>query len=57
MNEVIMLPTTSRRSLNLGEYAEDATIVVEDAVRTRAAVNFLEAERLTIDCFPHRVFF
>ena len=42
MNEVIMLPTTSRRSLNLGEYAEDATIVVEDVVRTRAAVNFPE---------------
>ena len=51
MNEVIMLPTTSRRSLNLGEFAEDATIVVEDVVRTRAAVNFLEAntEAITIE--------
>ena len=51
MNEVIMLPTTSRRSLNLGEFAEDATIVVEDAVKTRAAVNFLEAntEAITIE--------
>ena len=49
MNEVIMLPTTSRRSLNLGEFAEDATIVIDEP--TRAAVNFLEAntEAITIE--------
>ena len=49
MNEVIMLPTTSRRSLNLGEFAEDATIVIDEP--TRAAVNFLEAntEAISID--------
>ena len=41
MNEVIMLPTTSRRSLNLCEFSEDATIVIDEP--TRAAVNFLEA--------------
>ena len=41
MNELIMLPTTSRRSLNLGEFAEEATIVIDEP--TRAAVSFLEA--------------
>lgn len=49
MNELIMLPTTSRRSLNLGEFAEEATIVIDEP--TRAAVSFLEAntEAITIE--------
>lgn len=49
MNEVIMLPTTSRRSLNLGEFAEEATIVIDEP--TRAAVSFLEAntDAITIE--------
>ena len=47
MNEIIMLPTTSRRSLGLGAYAEEATVIEEPA---RAAVSFLEAntEAITI---------
>ena len=43
MNEIIMMPTMAKQRINLGEFAEEATIVVEDAVKTRAAVNFLEA--------------
>ena len=41
MNEIIMMPTMAKQRINLGEFAEEATIVVEDAVKTRAAVNFL----------------
>ena len=51
MNEIIMMPTMAKQRINLGEFAEEATIVVEDAVKTRAAVNFLEAntEAITIE--------
>ena len=47
MNEIIMLPTTSRRSLGLGAYAEEATVIEKPA---SAAVSFLEAntEAITI---------
>ena len=51
MNEIIMMPTMAKQRINLGEFAEEATIVVEDTVKTRAAVNFLEAntEAITIE--------
>ena len=39
MNEIIMMPTMAKQRINLGEFAEEATIVTD----TRAAVNFLEA--------------
>ena len=47
MNEIIMMPTMAKQRINLGEFAEEATIVTE----TRAAVNFLEAntDAITID--------
>ena len=43
MNEIIMLPTTSRRSLNLGEYAEEAVIVEDTIIRTPSHLHFIEA--------------
>ena len=39
-----MMPTMAKQRINLGEFAEEATIVVEDAVKTRAAVNFLGSQ-------------
>ena len=47
MNEIIMMPTMAKQRINLGEFAEEATIVTE----TRSAVNFLEAntDAITID--------
>ena len=47
MNEIIMMPTMAKQKINLGEFAEEATIVTE----TRSAVNFLEAntEAITIE--------
>ena len=47
MNEIIMMPTMAKQRINLGEFAEEATIVTE----TRSAVNFLEAntEAITIE--------
>ena len=47
MNEIITMPTLAKQRINLGEFAEEATIVTE----TRAAVNFLEAntDAITID--------
>ena len=47
MNEIITMPTMAKQRINLGEYAEEATIVTN----TRAAVNFLEAntEAITIE--------
>ena len=57
MNEVIMLPTTSRRSLNLGEYAEEAVIVEDTIIRTPSNLHFIEAntsevtlQHLRADC-------
>ena len=47
MNEIIMMPTMAKQRINLGEFAEEATIVTE----TRSAVNFLEAntDAITIE--------
>ena len=47
MNEIITMPTMAKQRINLGEFAEEATIVTE----TRSAVNFLEAntDAITID--------
>ena len=57
MNEIIMLPTTSRRSLNLGEYAEEAVIVEDTIIRTPSHLHFIEAntsevtlQHLRADC-------
>ena len=47
MNEIITMPTMAKQRINLGEFAEEATIETE----TRAAVNFLEAntDAITIE--------
>ena len=47
MNEIITMPTLAKQRINLGEFAEEATIVTD----TRAAVNFLEAntDAITIE--------
>ena len=47
MNEIITMPTLAKQRINLGEFAEEATIVTE----TRSAVNFLEAntDAITIE--------
>ena len=47
MNEIITMPTMAKQRINLGEFAEEATIVTE----TRSAVNFLEAntDAITIE--------
>jgi len=43
MNEIIMLPTTSRKSLNLQEFAEDAFVVEDTIIRTPSNLHFIEA--------------
>ena len=48
MNEIIMLPTTMAKRINLGEYAEEATIV-EDVTRTPKTLHFIEANTLEVD--------
>ena len=57
MNEIIILPTTSRRSLNLNEFAEEATIVEDTIIRTPSHLHFIEAntsevtlQHLRADC-------
>ena len=57
MNEIIMLPTTSRKSLNLQEFAEDAFVVEDTIIRTPNNLHFIEANtsevtlnHLTNDC-------
>ena len=45
MNEIIMMPTTLAKRMNLGEYAEEATIV-EDVTRTPKTLHFIEANTL-----------
>ena len=48
MNEIIMMPTTLAKRMNLGEYAEEATIV-EDVTRTPKTLHFIEANTLEVD--------
>ena len=48
MNEIIMMPTTLAKRMNLGEYAEEATIV-EDVTRTPKTLHFIEANTLDVD--------
>ena len=44
MNEIIMLPTASRKTMNLQEFAEDATVIIEDTIiRTPSHLHFIEA--------------
>ena len=57
MNEIIILPTTSRRSLNLNEFAEEATIVEDTIIHTPSHLHFIEAntsevtlQHLRADC-------
>ena len=57
MNEIIILPTTSRRSLNLNVFAEEATIVEDTIIRTPSHLHFIEAntsevtlQHLRADC-------
>ena len=57
MNEIIMLPTTGRKSLNLQEFAEDAFVVEDTIIRTPINLHFIEANtsevtlnHLTNDC-------
>ena len=48
MNEIIMLPTTMAKRINLGEYAEEA-VVVEEVTRTPKTLHFIEANTLEVD--------
>ena len=48
MNEIIMMPTTLAKRMNLGEYAEEATIV-EDVTRTPKTLHFIEANTMEVD--------
>ena len=57
MNEIIMLPSTSRRSLNLQQFAEDAFVVEDTIIRTTSNLHFIEAntnevtlQHLKTDC-------
>ena len=43
-----MLPTTMAKRINLGEYAEEATIV-EEVTRTPKTLHFIEANTLEVD--------
>ena len=49
MNEIIMLPTTGRKSLNLQEFAEDAFVVEDTIIRTPNNLHFIEANTLEVD--------
>ena len=49
MNEIIMLPTTMAKRINLGEYAEEAVIVEEMVTRTPKTLHFIEANTLEVD--------
>ena len=48
MNEIIMLPTTMTKRINLGEFAEEA-VVVEEVTRTPKTLHFIEANTLEVD--------
>ena len=48
MNEIIMMPTTLAKRMNLGEYAEEA-VIVEDVTRTPKTLHFIEANTLEVD--------
>ena len=48
MNEIIMLPTTMAKRINLGEFAEEA-VVVEEVTRTPKTLDFIEAITLEVD--------
>ena len=48
MNEIIMMPTSLAKRMNLGEYAEEA-VVVEDVTRTPKTLHFIEANTLEVD--------
>ncbi|MBO7225876.1 MAG: DUF3871 family protein [Bacteroidales bacterium] len=48
MNDIIMMPTTLAKRMNLGEDAEEATIV-EDVTRTPKTLHFIEANTLEVD--------
>ena len=48
MNEIIMMPTTLAKRINLGEYAEEA-VIVEDVTRTPKTLHFIEANTLEVD--------
>ena len=48
MNEIIMMPTTLAKRINLGEYAEEATIV-EEVTRTPKTLHFIEANTLEVN--------
>ena len=48
MNEIIMMPTTLAKRMNLGEYAEEA-VIVADVTRTPKTLHFIEANTLEVD--------
>ena len=48
MNEIIMLPTTMAKRINLGEYAEVA-VIVEEVTRTPKTLHFIEANTMEVD--------
>ena len=48
MNEIILMPTTMAKRINLGEFAEEA-VVVEEITRTPKTLHFIEANTLEVD--------
>ena len=48
MNEIIMMPTTMAKRINLGEYAEEA-VIVEEVTRTPKTLHFIEANTFEVD--------
>ena len=48
MNEIIMMPTTMAKRINLGEFAEEA-VIVEEVTRTPKTLHFIEANTLEVD--------
>ena len=48
MNEIILMPTTMAKRINLGEFAEEA-VVVEEVTRTPKTLHFIEANTLEVD--------
>ena len=48
MNNLVIMPT-EKRTLNLGEYAEEAVIVEDTIIRTPSNLHFIEANTQEVD--------
>ena len=47
MRDLILIP--ERKTLNLGEFAEEATIIVDEVSRTDKSLHFIEANTQEVD--------